>query len=192
MLAISKKSTYPIKLKSVFLHEDFYNQIQLIPSENLFTTTKEIDFISDENPMMEGGFNECFARESERVKIESRKISFEEIKSILDSSALAYSNQLEMGYGKTVYTVEDAQIWGFERYGIVVESSHNLVKKIWLCSNSAFSKENTATTLSKMILSLGQKFDLILADWNYQIAIRLTSDRALVKYLSDNLRFNLV
>jgi len=66
----------------IFYHEDFYRQIELVPEENYFASTR---FIHD-LPPKDGsiyGIKSMTTRPEQKIKLVDRMISFEELSKIL-------------------------------------------------------------------------------------------------------------
>lgn len=176
---------------TIFFHEDFYRQIELIPEENFFATQKYIE----ELPKKEGsiyGFKGCVQRTEELIKITGRKIALVELNDLLLSESFIYSDQVKSGYGSSnSYVMENTVCWGFERYGIFAEHENNTVVSLWLCNSHLFKKDNSGQVLYSKLLLLGSKYQLILVDWNKELTVRISSPEHCRNYLANEMYFEI-
>ena len=174
---------------SIFYHEDFYRQIELVPEENYFATGRFID----ELPSKEGsihGIKNITVRPEQKIKLLERKISIEEIRKILDPISLSYSENVKKGYGQSAWKDKNTVVWGFEQYGIFVKRSDIFVEAIWLCDFYLFPQDRIGRHLANAIYLISKTYNLILIDWNKEIICRINSEKDVKEYLSQNLSFD--
>ena len=176
---------------SIFFHEDYYCQIELIPEENYFITKRQFNKSTDQDEFTLG-LEECNIRESKPVNIATRKISIKDISSILNPLAKSYSDNIESGYGSTTYRIKNSNVWGFDYYGIFVEYQNGIISNIWLWTNSNFSNNNSGINFHDALLHIGIQYKLILVDWNREIVVRFSNPADLNNYLINNLGFDLI
>ena len=176
---------------SIFFHEDFYKQIELIPKQNYFVTNRIINDLPDSEGS-ELGFLSCTIRPKHVINIIDKKIQVNDIKNTLEPLALSFHDKITSGYSTNRYDVVDTIAWGFETYGIFIEHNRNLVKSIWLCHTPAFSSNGSGCMLYNALFNLSIKFDLILVDWNEEIVVDTTNKKQLKRYLNQNLVFDIL
>lgn len=176
---------------SIFLHEDFYRQIELIPKQNYFFVTKTISTIQEVERSDEG-FVRCKIRPEHLIKMASLGIRFDDLKRVLEPLSLGYVEEIDSGYGRSSYRLENTVAWAFERYGIFVDRHNDFVESIWICKSSKFLFSNSANLLSRALTLLANDFNLILVDWNREIVVDISKPINLNLYLVTVLRFNLV
>jgi hypothetical protein len=174
---------------SLFFHEDFYKQIELVPRQNYFATQRVIAELPHEQEPDEG-FLTCVVRPEHPVRISDEKITLDQVNGKLKPLALSYHDQIVSGYSNSTYEVPDAIAWGFERFGIFVESKGDTVTGLWLCRSTKFSADNSGHALKEAIMTLSSEFSLVLVDWNQEILVDTSKERPLRNYLIEVLRFN--
>jgi len=175
--------------ESIFYHEDFYRQIELVPEENYFAAGRFID----ELPLKEGsvyGFSNITVRPEQKITLLDRKISIQEIKTILDPISLSYSENVNTGYGQSSWEDKNSIVWGFERYGIFVKQKGKFIEAVWLSNSAAFSQQKTSRHLTDAIFQLSKQYSLILIDWDKEIICRFRSEDDVKEYLCQNLSFD--
>ncbi|MDV3309941.1 MAG: hypothetical protein LOY03_14120 [Cyclobacteriaceae bacterium] len=177
--------------KTIFFHQDFYRQIELIPEENSCATQRYIE----ELPSRDGsiyGLKRSVKRAEQRIKIAERRIPLAELNDVLLTEACMYSNQIKSGYGSwTSHALENTVCWGFERYGIFAEHEDDTVVSLWLCNSHLFRKDNTGQVLYSKLLLLGCRYELILVDWDRELTVRIDLPDACRKYLAHELHFEI-
>jgi hypothetical protein len=174
---------------SIFYHEDFYRQIELVPEENYFAAGR---FIDDQLPR-EGsiyGFPNIVVRSEQKIKIADRNILIEEIRKILDAVSLSYSENVTTGYGKSVWKEKNTVVWGFEQFGLFIKYEKTFINAIWLSDSPVFPQLRTSQHLAKAIFSISKQYSLILIDWNKEIICRIRSENDVREYLYQNLSFD--
>lgn len=174
---------------SVYYHEDFYRQIELVPEENYFSTNRFIDDL----PPKEGsiyGFKNITVRPEQKIRLIDRKISFEEVTKIFNPICLFYSENVTTGYAQSVWKDKNTVVWGFEQYGIFVKKEGEFIVAIWLSDSPFFPQLKTSNCIANAIFSIATRYSLILIDWNKEIVCRIQSENDVRKYLYQNLSFD--
>lgn len=174
---------------SLFFHEDFYKQIELIPRQNYFATQRTIIELPHGQETT-AGFLTCVVRPEHPVKIMDEKIPLDWVNERLKPLALSYHDQIVSGYSTSTYEVPGMIAWGFERFGIFVENKGGIVTSLWLCGSPKFSGDNSGHALKEAIMALSSEFSLVLVDWNQEILVDTAKERPLRNYLIEVLRFN--
>lgn len=172
----------------IFIHEDFYRQIELIPRENYFATLNQIGEIQD--IQVNSDSFKCVSRNEHIVQTSDKLIKLKRLRSIFSNLATSHHKIVTTGYSTHVENLENTVVWGFERIGFFVEYDKSLVKNIWLGSSAKFSKESNSSESICEALSLIAEIDLILVDWNQEIIVDIRSKKQLEKYLSEVLGFD--
>ncbi len=174
---------------SLFYHEDFYKQIELVPWKNYFATLRAIVELPH-GPGSDAGFLNCSVRPEHPAKMSDEKITLDQVNGKLKPLALSYHDHIVSGYSTSTYEVLDTIAWGFERYGIFVESKGGIVAGLWLCQSPKFSTTNSGHALKEAIRELSSDFSLVLVDWNKEILVDTSKEQPLKNYLTEVLRFN--
>lgn len=180
--------------KSIFFHEDFYRQIELIPEENYFAAHKNIEDIGDTKGV-ETDFIKAISREDytkTSIKLIDRKITLHNMKKLLDPISINFFNEVETGYGETINKLQNTVAWGFERYGIFVQfNEKSLIINIWICDSPEFIKDNSGRFLFNALAKMGKIHNLILIDWNLEIVIKLSNHNLTKEYLEETYGFTI-
>lgn len=174
---------------SIFIHEDDFDQIELVPAENYARFLREIDNLpaSQDEPF---GFTNIIIRDS-HPGVQELNISVIELKNYLMSICLNSFTNVKTGYGSFETTVKNVIAFGFERLGIVVQSNDTIVTNLTLVSSSSFIAKDSCDHILAALHSLGQQFNLVLVDWNAAIIVRLTDVQAVKDYLSEEYGFEI-
>lgn len=175
---------------SIFYHEDFYKQIELIPEQNYFKALKDIDSNSiDYEP--EHGFISAIERKEQNRKTEDLNIQISLIIEKLEKFIIKRYDIVKTGYGNTIKIKENTIALGFERLALFFELNKiKVIKNIWLCQSIDLPKTSISDNLLNALFLLGKDFNFILVDWNEEIAVRLRSNDAIKTYLKDTFSFN--
>jgi hypothetical protein len=172
--------------RSIFFHEDDYCQVQLSTAENLTSLQKEADEIlgfSAEH--FDGsGFSEIKVREEETHKLAQRRISAEDIETVVLNSGLARFEKVFTGYGSS-HREELLNTKAYGKKGCVIffDVKDDMVEHIWLdyhWGNSEQDKDSFRTCL----VEIGQKWNLVLMDWNQLKLVDLSDHSAILAYLN--------
>ncbi len=172
---------------SIFLHEDFYRQIELIPEENIFSTRNINDKISETITVSENGwFDEIIVRPETMVKTANRKIELSTIQNILESYSYDSYKKVLTGYSSYEKRMENTYAYTFERIAIFVEfSAEKIVTNLYFYTVDKARKDTKNAILPKILNEIGERFNLILVDWDENISIRLKSINNIYQYLSE-------
>ncbi|ANH81285.1 hypothetical protein A8C56_10065 [Niabella ginsenosidivorans] len=175
---------------SIFFHEDFYRQIELIPEENYFGTRKDIDqnFIQEEPSKY--GFINITERKEQAIKTEVLRIHMDIIENVLSPFTIKKFDTVITGYNKTEILKENIMALGFERFALFFETKLNIVNNIWMSQSADLPRETSNSKLLQALTILGKQFKLILVDWNEEIVVRLSSTTTLQHYLKENFAFD--
>ena len=174
---------------SIFYHEDFYRQIELIPQENYFKALKDI---SDNRIDYEAehGFVSIVEREEQKIRTEDLNIQFDLVNHKLERLTIRKYNIVKTGYSNTVTIKKNTVALGFERIALFFELTQSgIIKNIWLCQSTDLPKVSISNNLLNAMVALGREYNLILIDWNEEVAVRISSIKAVKSYLEENFAF---
>ena len=177
---------------SIFYHEDLYRQIELMPQENYF---KILSVVNDRNLDYDysSGFVSIKERSEQKIKIEDLSIKFSLVKDKLENFIIKEYNVVQTGYSDTITTKKNTLALGFERIAIFFELSNSgIIKNIWMCQSIYLPKVSISNNLFNALIILGKDYNLILVDWNEEIAVRLSFPKAAKVYLQNTFEFNFV
>lgn len=169
----------------IFLHEDFYRQIELIPEENFFAATKAMDSRKPVNASSDSGFETSSERGSLPVKLEKRKIPFQEIAALLGPGAFLHTQTVATGYGDFSERIAYVECWGYEYMGIFAEYRDTDTSLLWIAQSAEFSEDKSGKLLFEKLHALGKQYGLVIVDWNLNIVVRISSATNLRNYLNN-------
>lgn len=173
---------------TVFFHEDYYKQIELVPEQNYFKAIIDIENLpsKDEN---EYGFPNAIARDEHLVKLSDSRILFNQFYERLAPIAINYFNKVSTGYGNNIQIKENTIAFGFERLGIFASFEKEIVTNIWLCLSPLFIQTQNCEKILSALHILGTTYKLALIDWDEEIIIRLSNYKASEEYLMNTFGF---
>ncbi|MBG6188432.1 hypothetical protein [Flavobacterium sp. CAN_S2] len=172
---------------SVYFHEDSFNQVELLPRENLFYLQKENEQIENfaEDNFVGNGFKDIYRRKENPMTVEDKKISFDKLDKMLIELGLEKISEVYEGYGSTKWKCENTFAYTLDRAEIFISSKDSYIKDFWI-NGFRFHKDiETKTKLKNVLLNLGNEMDLILNDWDLTITIDLKIESEIKKYLNE-------
>jgi len=158
---------------SIILWEDDYLMIEIISHDNFDFAKKETKRISDfGNENFDGnGFTNITTVGMCPLATEKLKIQKSELLNLLDSVNLTQiKNIYYNGETKPIKSPKTIVYGGFNN-GIFIESKNDLVTEIWFSSYN-FS-DISKTKIVKGLNAIGNKYNMILVDWNREKVIDL-------------------
>jgi hypothetical protein len=163
---------------TIFYHEDDFCQIEIVPRENLSELIKQADNISDFTS--KNGYLDIYVREENKVSLKTKKIRKSELESLLTELGTEKHTEIITGYGSD-YRVESENTIGFGKdySAVYFDFENDIVKNIWLTNLYGLNHENVINALSE----IGEKWNLIMMDWNSSELIDLSNKKMIEKYL---------
>ena len=168
---------------TLFYHEDDYCQVELSPKENLPLFQRESDEINDlADKSFDGhGYKDNYARSDNRIGLRERKINPVELEKIIAAIGLDKASKVTTGYGQTYRkTRKDTIGFGKNYSAIYFDLKDNVVTHIWMTNHFSMEKEK----LIECLFDLGQKWNLLLMDWNQTVPVDLSNKNEIENYLS--------
>ncbi|RZK02985.1 MAG: hypothetical protein EOO46_18170 [Flavobacterium sp.] len=154
------------------------------PKENLPLFHAESEEINDLAAKDAGkdGFTEMYVRNDNRVTLSDRKIKPSELEEILQTSELEKSQAVTAGYGQSYREIRKRTIgFGKSYSAFYFDYDDGVVQHIWLTGLFGFDKDK----LIKLLHQIGQKWNLILMDWNQTTPVDLQNKNDIESYLTD-------
>jgi len=175
---------------SIYFHEDFYGQQELVPVQNLFSKRNEADVTTEksEEAWTGNGFITAYVIEETKYPLDRLEISVTDFENISKEHALFHFRQVYTGYSSHRELKADTLAFGYENYSLFYEFSGNIITKAWIVYTS-FSDTLRVypQRLHSVLLKLGQVYGLILVDWNESQAIVLSNESVLARYINETL-----
>jgi len=186
LLYLRKSKTEEAKLTTkenrakgtIFYHEDDFCQIEIVPKENLADLLKQADNISDFTT--EKGYTDIYVREENKIALSTRKISKSELEKLFLDLDTEKHTKVITGYGSD-YRVKSENTIGFGKdySAIYFDYENDTVQNIWITNLSGLNRENVLETL----LTIGEKWKLVMMDWNSSELIDLSKEKMITEYL---------
>lgn len=163
---------------TIFYHEDDYCQIEIVPKENLSDLIKQADNIADFSA--ENGYSDIYVREENKVSLKSREIDKTELEKLLTELGTEKHTEVTTGYGSD-YRVKSENTIGFgkEYSAVYFDFENDKVKNIWITNLFGLNNDKVVDVLS----TIGEKWNLVLMDWNSSELIDLSNKEMIKKYL---------
>ena len=170
--------------ETIFYHEDDYRQVEIVPKENLSELLKEADNIeefSSEN--FEGtGFKNIYVRGEETFNLIDKKIYKVELEKILDDFPIKKYETVSTGIRPGEMLSKETIGYGKNYNGIFFQFENEVVSAIWIAGRIMNDDESVFEILKR----IGQKWELLLMDWNSLKLIDLKNELQIENYLIKN------
>jgi hypothetical protein len=167
---------------SIFYHEDDYQQVEIVPIENFKELIKQAKNVQDfADKHFDGtGYSDMMVREENGFQLKQRGIKSKELDFIL--SELPVKKYIDVSTGIRPGEMKSENTFGYgENYdGIFFEFESDTVSGIWIAGSPSIEKEKFAQVLNE----IGNKWKLLLMDWNSLELIDLNNKEQIEKYLN--------
>jgi hypothetical protein len=173
--------------EAAYFHEDHYNQIEILPAENLFEASREIEMLGGESihTLTEDGFEHIYNRKDASLPLHHLNIGVEEIRLLLEELSFKYYDKVETGYSSTRIPKENCFAYGYENYIIFVAHNNQIVHNIWITfSLSVIKEEVFPTNLILTLLKIKDRWNVILIDWNEEVIVFLYRKEQIEEYFN--------
>ena len=170
--------------KELFYHEDDYLQVEIISKGNLFEKSKELTNINYD--FTEYGFSNISFRREKKKPTSSLNINVNELDECLKKHSLVKFNKVYTGYSSNSISRKNTTSYGFEDYAILFDFEKEVVQNIWVVFSPKLKMPFPSySNLSKALFSIGNKYEMILVDWNEEKIINLNSIQNIQTYLNE-------
>jgi hypothetical protein len=166
---------------SIFYHEDDYQQIEIVPAENFNYLIKQAENIQDfSKENFEGsGYTDMMVREENGLKLKQRGIKPKELDLFLSELPIKKYNKVSTGIRPGEMTSENTFGYGENYNGIFFDFESDSVTGIWISGLPVAANE----VYTKVLNGIGNKWNLLLMDWNSLELIDLRNKEQIEKYL---------
>lgn len=166
---------------SIFYHEDDYKQIEIVPSENFNELIKQAENVKDfeEKHFDGGGYTDMMVREENGFKLKQRGIQSDELDKILSELPIKRNNKVSTGVRPGEISSENTIGFGENYNGIFFDFESDYVTGIWI----AGSPNVESVIFAQVLNNIGNKWSLLLMDWNSLELIDLKNKEQIEKYL---------
>jgi hypothetical protein len=172
---------------TAFFHEDDYNQIEIIPTENIFATAAAIETSNykHEYSSPQEGFDEIYNRKDTLLPLKLLNIDIEEVKATLANNALKYYDKVETGYSSSKIPKDNCFAYGYENFIIFVTQENQIANNIWITySPTIIQEDKFPNKLVITLLSIRSKWNVILVDWNEEVIVFLHNKAQVEEYFN--------
>lgn len=168
--------------RKVFLNEDSYCQIEILPAENLAHCRKEMDALNDFADENEDPENEYEAG-GHPVPFKTLKITPDLLDSHLSKVATPF-DIVETGFGKYKEVYPQTKAFGLnDRVVLFYDYEEGIVENIWLMLEIDTQKEQEL--VQNMLSAIAKIRPFFLVDWTFDAIILLEDEPAIKKYLKE-------
>ena len=167
---------------SIFYHEDDYRQVEIVPIENFNELIKQAENVQDfaEKHFDGGGYTDIMVREDNRLKLKERGIRPSELDLILSELPIKKFTEVSTGIRPGEMKSENTFGYGENYNGIFFDFDSDSVRGIWIAGSPKINKEKLTIALNE----IGNKWNLLLMDWNSLEIVDLKNKEQIEKYLN--------
>lgn len=167
---------------SIFYHEDDYKQVEIIPFENFKELIKQAENVQDfaEKHFERGGYTDMMVREENGFKLKQRGIEPKELDLILSELPFKKYTNVSTGIRPGEMNSENTYGYGENYNGIFFDFESDSVTGIWISGSPEMKNKEFVEILNK----IGNKWSLLLMDWNSLELIDLKDKEQIEKYLN--------
>jgi hypothetical protein len=172
-------------MKELYFHEDFYYQVELLPTSALESSAREMgDINAFSAAHWDGyGWTDIYVRQDQSNHLRSLGISIDTIAAALDP-ILDPVDEVYTGYSTHRELCNNTRGWAVP-CGTALLADFNdsgVVEHLWIVNEPPNSED--VEQFRRALKSLNDYGDFFIADWNLSIALSCKDDDKLVRYLS--------
>lgn len=167
---------------SIFFHEDDYKQVEIVPSENFGELIKQAENVQDfaEKHFDGGAFTDIMIREENGFKLKNRGIKPRELDLILLHLPINKYTEVSTGIRPGEMNSENTYGYGENYNGIFFDFEFDSVTGIWIVGSPEVQNKEFVQVLN----NIGNKWNLLLMDWNSLELIDLKDKEQIENYLN--------
>jgi hypothetical protein len=176
-----------VEEEKVYFHEDLYCQVEVVPRENLLALNSENEKINEFSEAHRSGlgYTDIYARGEHQIKTISRCITLDEFEALLTAFGFRKISNLYSGYGSYEEICKNTFAFKFDFSVVFCDLQDGLIKNIWL-DGFRFNKESELKeSLVSCLNQIGEKWNLILNDWDLCEAIDLNNISEIERYVNE-------
>jgi hypothetical protein len=173
--------------QSIFFHEDDYCQVQLTVKENLTHLQKEAEeVLGFAKEHFDGsGFTDMKVRGEMPFKLSERQIKNNDIEPMIAKTGFTKISKVFTGYGQSYREeLKSTKAYGKNGCAIFYDFKDSFVGHIWLDYHWG-NLQTDKDSLCSCLIALGQKWNLVLMDWNQLKLVDLSDSSATRTYLTE-------
>lgn len=176
----------PIKPKgpTICYHEDDYCMVEIVPRENMAHIDEESNRLKSftrDIPQEEN--NEIYLINEMSVPLSTLQIKPEELDPLLELLDEKRYDQILTGYGSTMNQLHIGAVgYGSNWEAFFYDVQDGIVSHIWLVGHVFLDEE----TVINCLHAIGQRWPLLLQDWERVATVDLSSRAAIEEYIMDH------
>jgi hypothetical protein len=166
--------------KSIFYHEDDYRQVEIVPAENFNELIKQAKNVQDfaKKHSVGESYTDMMVREDTGYELKRRGIRPTELEAILAQLTLKKFTDVSTGIRPGEMKSENTFGYGENNNGLFFDVKSDTVLNIWIAGSIPADNEKVVKVLNE----IGQKWNLLLMDWNSLELIDLKYKEQIEKY----------
>ncbi len=167
---------------SIFYHEDDFCQVEILPNENFNSLIKQADNVQEFTAKHFNGvaYSDMMIRDNHEMELSERGIKPIELETILSQLESQRHASVTTGITPGEMASENTIGFGKNYRGLFYDFESDIVKNIWI----AGFLEVDLDKQTKVLNQLGEKWNLLLIDWNSLTLIDLKDKNQINKYLN--------
>lgn len=167
-----------------FYHEDDYLQVEILSKSNLFEQSRVLNNINYD--FSEYGFSNSYVRDIKKKPTSTLNINTNELIKYLKKDSLIQFNRVYSGYGSNSTLKKNTLSFGYEDFAILFNFEKEIVQNIWIVFSPKLKIPFPSySNISNALLSIGNKYDMILIDWNEEKIINLNNKQYIENYFKE-------
>lgn len=171
-----------MKIPSIFYHEDDFCQVEILPNENFNALIKQAHNVQQfaAKHFDGAGYSDMILRDDHKIELSERGINPIELETILSQLGSQRHTSVTTGITPGEMTSENTIGFGKNYRGLFYDFESDTVKNIWIAGFLEVDLDKQA----KVFNELGEKWNLLLIDWNSLELIDLKNKSQINKYLN--------
>ena len=171
----------------IYMHEDFYLQVELIPLENSEYLEKEneavIDFSKEHSDGY--GFADIYVRNEVKTKTTKRNIKVEDFEELVTNIGFIKKRNVYTGYSTYRVKCDNTNAYSIDGAAIYCDYKNGVIENIWI-DNFRFNQESQyINEMVECLYKVGNQWDLTLNDWDLAEKVNLMDKSAIRIYITE-------
>ena len=178
---------YKLSSDEVYLHEDFYCQVELLPDENSSELESENEKIEEfANEHFDGtGFTDVYARDEHKIKTSDRNINLSDFEQFVISLGFQKMRNIYSGYGNYKEKCQNTNAYSIDRATIFCDFENGVIKNIWLDGFRFNNESKFGKEMTEGLFQIGKQWKLTLNDWDLTERINLKDKSEIELYIKE-------
>lgn len=172
----------------IYLHEDLYLQVEIVPRENSGDLDSENDAIKEFSQEHSNGvgFTDIYERDEQKTTTASRNIVVNDFEKILLDTGLIKLDSVYTGYGNYREKCEATNAYQIDDATVFCDYENEMIQNIWVDGFRFKSNSEHIDIMINALYTIGKTWNLILNDWDLSETLDLESKEEIRKYISEN------